>query len=67
MLNALRLQEGFALADFTATTGLPVSNIAGPLEHALQRGWLDVSQTHVRPTALGRRFTNDVVELFLDS
>ena len=67
MLNALRLQEGFALADFTATTGLPVSSIAAALEHALQRGWLEVSDTHVRPTALGRRFTNDVIEAFLDS
>ena len=67
MLNALRLQEGFALADFTATTGLPASSIAAALEHALRRGWLEVSETHVRPTPLGRRFTNDVIEVFLDS
>ena len=67
MLNALRLQEGFALADFTATTGLPLASIAPALEQALQRGWLEVSDTHARPTALGRRFTNDVIELFLDA
>ena len=66
MLNALRLQDGFALADFTATTGLPAEHIATPLEQALQRGWLALSGTHVMPTALGRRFTNDVIELFLD-
>jgi coproporphyrinogen III oxidase-like Fe-S oxidoreductase len=65
MLNALRLQDGFALADFTATTGLPLDSIAPALEQALQAGWLEVSDTHVRPTALGRRFTNDVIELFL--
>ncbi|MGR4875812.1 radical SAM family heme chaperone HemW [Pseudoxanthomonas sp. LARHCG66] len=67
MLNALRLQEGFALADFTATTGLPVATIEAALELARRRGWLDLSDTHVRPTALGRRFTNDVIELFLDT
>ena len=66
MLNALRLQDGFALADFTATTGLPTEQIATPLEQARQRGWLALSGTHVMPTALGRRFTNDVIELFLD-
>jgi putative oxygen-independent coproporphyrinogen III oxidase len=67
MLNALRLQEGFALADFTATTGLPVATIEAALEQARRHGWLDLSDTHVRPTALGRRFTNDVIELFLDA
>ena len=66
MLNALRLQDGFALADFTATTGLPAEHIATPLEQARQRGWLALSGTHVMLTALGRRFTNDVIELFLD-
>nr|WP_298123396.1 radical SAM family heme chaperone HemW [uncultured Pseudoxanthomonas sp.] len=67
MLNALRLQEGFALADFTATTGLPVATIEAALEQARRHGWLDLSDTHVQPTALGRRFTNDVIELFLDT
>ena len=66
MLNALRLQDGSALADFAATTGLPTEHIAAPLEQARQRGWLALSGTHVVPTALGRRFTNDVIELFLD-
>ena len=47
MLNALRLQDGFALADFTATTGLPAEHIATPLEQARQRGWLALSGTHV--------------------
>lgn len=65
MLNALRLHEGFALADFSARTGLDAGAIAAPLRLAAQHGWLDVGATHVRPTALGRRFTNDVVSLFL--
>jgi oxygen-independent coproporphyrinogen-3 oxidase len=65
MLNVLRLHEGFALADFPARTGLPLEAIADRLALAEQRGWLTLGPTHVVPTALGRRFTNDVVELFL--
>ena len=32
---------------------------------ASARGWLVGEHGHWRPTELGRRFTNDVVELFL--
>ena len=66
MLNALRLHEGFALADFEARTGLPRAAIAGELDEAVSRGWLDVESGRVIPTALGRRLGNDVVSLFLD-
>jgi coproporphyrinogen III oxidase-like Fe-S oxidoreductase len=66
MLNALRLVEGFALADFEARTGLPRTAIAPRLERARERGWLDVGAGHVTPTELGRRFTNDVISLFLE-
>ncbi|MET1161416.1 MAG: radical SAM family heme chaperone HemW [Pseudoxanthomonas sp.] len=66
MLNALRLNEGFALADFEAWTGLDRARIAVPLEHARMRGWLTLNGDRVVPTELGRRFTNDVVELFLE-
>lgn len=65
MLNALRLVDGFAMADFEARTGLPGSAIAAELQAASARGWLDIGPDHVRPTELGRRFTNDVVALFL--
>ena len=66
MLNALRLVEGFALRDFEARTGLDRSVIADRLGVAGERGWLDVGPERVVPTELGRRFTNDVVSLFLD-
>ncbi len=65
MLNALRLNEGFALADFEARTGLPRTAIAGELGEAVARGWLQVDDARVVPTELGRRFTNDVIELVL--
>ncbi len=66
MLNALRLHEGFPLADFEVRTGLSRDAIAPALATATERGWLQVSATHVTPTDLGRRFANDVIELFLD-
>jgi oxygen-independent coproporphyrinogen-3 oxidase len=66
MLNALRLHEGFSWSQFEARTGLPRGAIDSPLARATAAGWLDDDGERVRPTALGRRFTNDVLELFLD-
>jgi oxygen-independent coproporphyrinogen-3 oxidase len=66
MLNALRLVEGFALKDYEARTGLGRGSIAGKLEHARERGWVEVGHGRVVPTELGRRFTNDVISLFLE-
>jgi oxygen-independent coproporphyrinogen-3 oxidase len=67
MLNLLRLHEGFSLADFSARTGLAADALAAPLAQATQRGWLEEAAAgRWRPTELGRRFTNDVIELFLD-
>lgn len=65
MLNALRLNSGFALADFESRTGLPRAAIAGPLHQGASHGWLEVGDDRVVPTALGRRFGNDVIGLFL--
>ncbi|NYI19650.1 oxygen-independent coproporphyrinogen-3 oxidase [Xanthomonas arboricola] len=65
MLNLLRLHEGFRLGDFEACTGLAASAIAAPVAHAVAQGWLVEQDGRVVPTELGRRFTNDVVELFL--
>ncbi len=67
MLNVLRLVEGFALTDFEARTGLPRSAIEGALRQAYARGWLEREGERIRPTELGRRFTNDVMTLFLDT
>jgi putative oxygen-independent coproporphyrinogen III oxidase len=65
MLNALRLVRGFTLTEFEARTGLPRAAIASELATAVQRDWLQVSGDAVVPTELGRRFTNDVISLFL--
>ena len=66
MLNALRLNEGFALSLFEARTGLPRTAIAAELDEACARGWLERRDDRVEPTELGRRFANDVIALFLN-
>jgi oxygen-independent coproporphyrinogen-3 oxidase len=65
MLNALRLNDGFALAEFEARTGLARSAIADELAEATARGWLESDGERIVPTEFGRRFANDVIELFL--
>jgi oxygen-independent coproporphyrinogen-3 oxidase len=65
MLNALRLEDGFELAWFDRHTGLARDAIAGGLSTARERGWLQFDEECVRTTPLGRRFLNDVIELFL--
>ena len=65
MLNALRLVDGFSLADFEVRTGLSREAIKPQLDEAVQRGWLEVSGDWAKPTELGMRFANDVMGLFL--
>ena len=65
MLNALRLCEGFAAETFTARTGLELQTIAAPLATALQRGLVLSTSMGYRPSALGLRFLNDTLLLFM--
>ncbi|KGM51587.1 coproporphyrinogen III oxidase [Lysobacter concretionis Ko07 = DSM 16239] len=66
MLNTLRLVDGFSLTGFEARTGLSRTAIEPQLQAALANHWLTLESDRVRPTELGRRFTNDVVGLFLE-
>jgi putative oxygen-independent coproporphyrinogen III oxidase len=65
MLNALRLVDGFTLAEFEARTGLAADAIDAELHTALARDWVTRGRGRIVPTELGRRFTNDVIGLFL--
>lgn len=65
MMNALRLTEGFPTALFSARTGLPLTAMLAKLEEAERRGLLERDALHIRPTLLGRRFLNDLLQLFL--
>jgi oxygen-independent coproporphyrinogen-3 oxidase len=65
MLNALRLVDGFALDLFTQRTGSPVTMITGELDRAQNEGLVERDHAHVRPTARGRRFLNELMQRFL--
>lgn len=65
MLNALRLPDGFLLADFTERTGLPVTVLQSALARAEEKGLLKRDLQRVVPTALGFDFLSDLQEMFL--
>ncbi len=65
MMNALRLNDGFDEALFTERTSLPILTIQRELEKAEQRGLLHRDRNRIAPTELGRRFLNDLLEIFL--
>jgi putative oxygen-independent coproporphyrinogen III oxidase len=66
MLNALRLIDGVPMSHFTERTGLQLSTIAAALADARQRDWLRADPARLHTTALGQRFLNDVIALFLN-
>lgn len=65
MMNALRLMDGFPPALFANRTGLNFSVINEAVTEAVKRGLLMVSPAHVQPTELGKRFLNDLQQIFL--
>ncbi|WP_373019590.1 radical SAM family heme chaperone HemW [Thiomicrorhabdus sp.] len=65
MLNALRLQDGFDLQLFNLRTGLPLSLIQSQLDEMESKRWAQIENNHLRLTALGQQYLNDVVGLFL--
>jgi len=65
MLNALRLDDGFAIAQFAERTGFALAIVQRELDEAERRGLLERDHQRVRPTLLGRRFLNDLQALFL--
>ena len=65
MLNALRLRQGFELQQFTERTGLPLSAIEAALAKAQDKGLIERTLTHVRPTERGFDFLSDLQSLFL--
>ena len=65
MLNATRLKQGFALADFSARTGLAITAIAQGLQQAEAQGLIERDMETVRPTVRGFDFLSDLQALFL--
>lgn len=65
MMNALRLTEGFELALFAERTGVPIAMAEHALRAAEAKGLIDRDHLRIRPTERGRRFLNDLLQLFL--
>lgn len=65
MLNALRLNVGFNLADYTARTGLAADTLQPALDSLLGRRLLEQEAGQIRATGLGRRFLDSVIAEFL--
>ena len=65
MMNALRLRDGVPASLFQERTGLPIHAITRELDAAEQRGLLERNHATIKPTPSGRRFLNDLLQLFL--
>jgi putative oxygen-independent coproporphyrinogen III oxidase len=65
MLNALRLAEGFRIADFERATGLPAATVTGKLAEYAAKGLVHPQDGRYRATDLGFRFLNDLLAGFL--
>lgn len=65
MMNALRLVDGVPSVYFGERTGVSVAKISQQIKIAQQKGLLDSNPMFFRPTNLGRRFLNDLIEIFL--
>ena len=65
MLNALRLNDGVPVALFHERAGFPLTSVESGLRHAEAKGLLTRDHQRIAPTELGRRFLNDLQQLFL--
>ncbi len=65
MLFALRLNAGFDLALFEARTGVSRERLYPALDELLEMDLLLREAEQIRPTALGRRFLDNVIARFL--
>jgi oxygen-independent coproporphyrinogen-3 oxidase len=65
MMNALRLIDGVPLHLFQQRTGLDLTTLDVAIKKAQHKGLLSVTPSHIQPTALGQRFLNELLEMFL--
>jgi oxygen-independent coproporphyrinogen-3 oxidase len=67
VLNAGRLVEGFTIELFPIRTGLPQFALEPGLRLAEEKELIERISCTVRPTLRGRRFQNELLQLFLPS
>ena len=65
MLNNLRLEQGFNEALFTSRTNLELEFLADKIDLARRKGLLCTSNNIIKPSDTGKKFLNDLCEIFL--
>ena len=65
MMNALRLNGGFPASLFEERAGLPLVAVVRELDEAERRGLIARDHARISPSPLGRRFLNDLLQIFL--
>lgn len=65
MMNALRLIDGVPVDLFHQRTGLNIRTLEAAIKTAQSKGLLIIEAGNMRPTLLGQRFLNELLELFL--
>jgi oxygen-independent coproporphyrinogen-3 oxidase len=65
MLNALRLTAGVPASLFAERTGHPLALVAHQLADGARRGLIDADPARIVATAIGQRFLNRTLALFL--
>jgi len=65
MMNALRLTGGFPAGLLAERTGLQIALAEKGLREAEVRGLIVRDRERIAPSALGQRFLNDLLQIFL--
>ncbi len=65
MMNTLRLTAGFEISLFQQRTGLTLAKLETALNIANARGLIERNAEMIKPTLLGQRFLNELLQLFL--
>ena len=65
MMNTMRLTDGIPVRLFRERTGLPLSEAGYGLQAAEQRGLIARDTHKLGATELGRRYLNDLLQLFM--
>ena len=65
MMNALRLMDGVPLDLFKQRTGLELQTVEAAIKKAQAKELLVIEHGRIKPTLLGQRFLNELLELFL--
>ena len=66
MMNALRLTNGFETKLYAERTGMPWKAISMRVTEAQNKGLIETSLNYIKPTLLGQRYLNNLLEQFLN-